>query len=133
MRRWRAPKGTAALLRERVSGCRRSPRPPAITIPRTRGMCANNGRLRASVKGGAPRAVGRGSVAPDDGERPDTEHCVLDADDRATFERGFNLLPTLHEPAMQDDRLVRSAPEADVRGVPARVPLGEQPAAIRAP
>ena len=27
------------------------------------------------------------------------------------------------------DRLVLSAPEADVRGVPARVPLGEQPAA----
>jgi len=28
-----------------------------------------------------------------------------------------------------DDRLVRSVPEADVRGMPARVPIGEQPAA----
>jgi len=109
-----------------------------------------------------------GSVAAHDGERPDTEHRVLDADDRATFESALDLLPALHEPAMQDarlsitetedddgwgvvarereqvavvqvvreddlavsarfvdDRLVRSAPEADVRGVPARVPLGE--------
>jgi len=34
-------------------------------------------------------------------------------------------------PASVDDRLVRSAPEADVRGVPARVPVDEQPAAKR--
>jgi len=109
-----------------------------------------------------------GSVAAHDGERPDTENCVLDADDRATFQSVLDLCPALHEPAMEDarvsmteakddngrsfeagereqvavvqvvreddlavgtclpdDRLVRSAPEADVRGVPARVPLGE--------
>src|SRR6266581_414311 len=63
MRRWRAPKGTAALLRERVSGCRRSPRPPAITIPRTRGMCANNGRLRPRVKAGVTMLKRSGRAA----------------------------------------------------------------------
>src|SRR5947199_264804 len=66
MMRWRAPKGTAALLRERVSGCRRSPRPPAITIPRTRGMCATNGPLRARVQGGASgsHSTGRAAFQP---------------------------------------------------------------------
>src|SRR6266849_7019453 len=37
IRRWRPPKGTAGLERSRVSGCRRSPRPPAMIIARTRG------------------------------------------------------------------------------------------------
>src|SRR4029434_5694619 len=32
IRRWRPPKGTADLERSRVSGCRRSPRPPAMII-----------------------------------------------------------------------------------------------------
>src|SRR5881409_4224310 len=32
IRRWRPPKGTADFERSRVSGCRRSPRPPAMII-----------------------------------------------------------------------------------------------------
>src|SRR5207249_6247688 len=55
--RWRAREGAAALLGARVSGCRRSPRLPAITIPSTRGIAAINGRLRASVKACARQAV----------------------------------------------------------------------------
>src|SRR5262249_35205361 len=37
MIRYRPPKGTAGFERSRVSGCRRSPRPPAMIIARTRG------------------------------------------------------------------------------------------------
>src|SRR5881397_3159908 len=37
IRRLRPPKGTAGFDRSRVSGCRRSPRPPAMIIARTRG------------------------------------------------------------------------------------------------
>src|SRR5207249_5801389 len=66
-------------------------------------------------------AIVRGSVAADDGERPDTEHRVLDADDRATFESALDLLPALHEPAMQDARLsMTEAEDDDGWGVVAR-------------
>src|SRR4051794_678528 len=51
MRRWR-PKGTAGLERSRVSGCRRSPLPPAMIIARAR-------RRRAM-----PSARRRGAVRP---------------------------------------------------------------------
>src|SRR5262245_4771379 len=37
MIRYRPPKGTAGFERSRVSGCRRSPRPPAMSSARTRG------------------------------------------------------------------------------------------------
>ena len=55
IRRWRPPKGTADFERSRVSGCRRSPRPPAITIASTR---ARRGMgLSARGRAQTPRRV----------------------------------------------------------------------------
>src|SRR6266851_909005 len=71
--------------------------PVPACFPCSKGLCIPVGKATTT-------AVVRGSVAADDGERPDTEQRVLDADDRATFESGLDLLPALHEPAMEDGR-----------------------------
>src|SRR6266404_5010872 len=114
MRRWRAPKGTAALLRERVSGCRRSPRPPAITIPRTRGMCGpimgDCGRASRAVRRGpsaavqSPRTMGSGRIRS-------TASSMLTIAPRSRA--GSISRPALHEPAMQDARLSMTETEDD--------------------